>query len=222
MLADIDEAALERRRGDLSAAPRARRGARRRMDVTREDDVVGAVPARRSNSAGSTSLFPTRASPRPRRSRKQRSTLWNRNMDILSTGYFLVSREAFRTVPAQGSAARWSSSPRRTVLPQPPSQRLLHRQGGRDPPCALPCAGRGRGGDPGERGEPGRRAARVEDMAGEWLDQRASTYKTDKEGLEEMYRQRSLLKRRSCPRILPKRPISWPRTASRPSPPGIS
>ena len=35
--------------------------------------------------------------------------------------------------------------------------------------------------------------------SGEWLDQSASTYKTDKEGLEEMYRQRSLLKRSVLP-----------------------
>jgi NAD(P)-dependent dehydrogenase (short-subunit alcohol dehydrogenase family) len=35
--------------------------------------------------------------------------------------------------------------------------------------------------------------------SGEWLDQRASTYGTDKEGLEEMYRQRSLLKRSVLP-----------------------
>ena len=34
---------------------------------------------------------------------------------------------------------------------------------------------------------------------GEWLEQRAATYKTDKEGLEEMYRQRSLLKRSVLP-----------------------
>ena len=35
--------------------------------------------------------------------------------------------------------------------------------------------------------------------AGEWLEQRAGTYGTDKEGLEEMYRQRSLLKRSVLP-----------------------
>jgi len=34
---------------------------------------------------------------------------------------------------------------------------------------------------------------------GEWLTQRAETYGTDKEGLEEMYRQRSLLKRSVFP-----------------------
>jgi NAD(P)-dependent dehydrogenase (short-subunit alcohol dehydrogenase family) len=35
--------------------------------------------------------------------------------------------------------------------------------------------------------------------SGEWLDQRASTYGTDKEGLEDMYRRRSLLKRSVLP-----------------------
>ena len=34
---------------------------------------------------------------------------------------------------------------------------------------------------------------------GEWQDQRAGTYGTDKAGLEEMYRQRSLLKRSVLP-----------------------
>jgi NAD(P)-dependent dehydrogenase (short-subunit alcohol dehydrogenase family) len=34
---------------------------------------------------------------------------------------------------------------------------------------------------------------------GEWLDQRAATYGTDKDGLEEMYRQRSMLKRSVLP-----------------------
>ena len=35
--------------------------------------------------------------------------------------------------------------------------------------------------------------------SGDWLTQRASTYGKDKEGLEEMYRQRSLLKRSVLP-----------------------
>jgi enoyl-[acyl-carrier-protein] reductase (NADH) len=35
--------------------------------------------------------------------------------------------------------------------------------------------------------------------SGEWLTQRASTYQTDKDGLEEMYRQRSMLKRSVFP-----------------------
>ena len=34
---------------------------------------------------------------------------------------------------------------------------------------------------------------------GDWLDQRASTYDTDKGGLEEMYRNRSMLKRSVYP-----------------------
>ena len=34
---------------------------------------------------------------------------------------------------------------------------------------------------------------------GEWLEQRADTHGTDKQGLEEMYRQRSMLKRSVFP-----------------------
>ena len=37
------------------------------------------------------------------------------------------------------------------------------------------------------------------EWSGEWLTQRASTYQTDKDGLEEMYRQRSMLKRSVFP-----------------------
>jgi NAD(P)-dependent dehydrogenase (short-subunit alcohol dehydrogenase family) len=55
-------------------------------------------------------------------------------------------------------------------------------------------------GHPGQRGQPGRGAARQPKIwSGEWLDQRAATYKIDKDGLEEMYRQRSLLKRSVLP-----------------------
>ena len=35
--------------------------------------------------------------------------------------------------------------------------------------------------------------------SGDWLEQRASTYGKDKEGLEEHYRQRSMLKRSVLP-----------------------
>ena len=49
-----------------------------------------------STSAGSTSWSPMPASPRPHRSRTPNCRMWNRNMDILPTGYFLVAREAFR------------------------------------------------------------------------------------------------------------------------------
>ncbi len=126
--------------------------------------------------------------------------LWNRNMDILSTGYFLVSREAFRLFRAQkiggnvvfvasknGLAASPNASAYCTAkAAEIHLARCLALEGAAEqirvnvvnPDAVL-------------------RGSKI--WAGEWLEQRASTYKTDKEGLEDMYRQRSLLKRSVFP-----------------------
>ena len=48
--------------------------------------------------------------------------LWNRNMDILATGYFLVAREAFRLLQrAEDRRHRSSSSPRKNGLAASPN-----------------------------------------------------------------------------------------------------
>jgi len=107
--------------------------------------------------------------------------LWNRNMDILSTGYFLVSREAFKVMRQQeiggtivfiGSKNGLAASPNASAYCTAKASELHLAR------ClAL------------EGAEAGIR----------WLDQRAATYDTDKNGLEEMYRQRSMLKRSVFP-----------------------
>ena len=126
--------------------------------------------------------------------------LWNKNMAILSTGYFLVSREAFRLLKVQkiggaivfiGSKNGLAASPGASAYCTAKASeihlaRCLALEGAPDgirvnvvnPDAVL-------------------RGSKI--WQGEWLDQRAATYKTDKEGLEEMYRQRSLLKRSVLP-----------------------
>ncbi|MBP1849526.1 bifunctional rhamnulose-1-phosphate aldolase/short-chain dehydrogenase [Rhizobium halophytocola] len=126
--------------------------------------------------------------------------LWNRNMSILSTGYFLVSRAAFRMLKAQdlgGSIVFIASKNGLAASPGASAYctakaseihlaRCLALEGAPhgirvnvvNPDAVL-------------------RGSKI--WSGEWLDQRASTYKTDKDGLEEMYRQRSLLKRSVLP-----------------------
>lgn len=126
--------------------------------------------------------------------------LWNKNMDILSTGYFLVSREAFRLFRQQkiggnvvfvasknGLAASPNASAYCTAkAAEIHLARCLALEGAEaqirvnvvNPDAVL-------------------RGSKI--WAGEWLEQRASTYKTDKDGLEEMYRQRSMLKRSVFP-----------------------
>ncbi len=91
--------------------------------------------------------------------------LWNRNMEILSTGYFLVSREAFRTMRAQGiGGSIVFIASKNGLAASAQCVGLLHREGFRDPPGPLPGAGRRGRGHPGQRGEPGRGAEGVEDL----------------------------------------------------------
>lgn len=126
--------------------------------------------------------------------------LWQKNMDILSTGYFLVSCEAFKLLRTQdlggsvvfvASKNGWAASPNAAAYCTAKASEIHLAR------ClAL------------EGAEAGIRVNVVNPDAvlrgskiweGEWLDQRAGTYGTDKEGLEEMYRKRSLLKRSVLP-----------------------
>ena len=126
--------------------------------------------------------------------------LWNRNMDILSTGYFLVSREAFRLMRAQGIGGAVVFISSKNGLAASPNASAYCTAKAAEIHLARCLALEG--------AEAGIRVNVVNPDAvlrgskiweGEWLEQRASTYKTDKEGLEEMYRQRSLLKRSVLP-----------------------
>ena len=126
--------------------------------------------------------------------------LWNKNMSILSTGYFLVSREAFKLMRVQdiGGAIVFVAS--KNGLAASPNASAYCTAKASELHLARCLALEG--------AEAGIRVNVVNPDAvlrgsriweGEWLDQRASTYDTDKDGLEEMYRKRSLLKRSVLP-----------------------
>jgi len=126
--------------------------------------------------------------------------LWNKNMDILSTGYFLVSREAFRLFRAQKIGGNVVFVASKNGLAASPNASAYCTAKAAEIHLARCLALEG-------AGEQIRvnvvnpdavlRGSKI--WAGEWLEQRASTYKTDKDGLEEMYRERSLLKRSVFP-----------------------
>ncbi|MEL6644157.1 MAG: bifunctional rhamnulose-1-phosphate aldolase/short-chain dehydrogenase [Pseudomonadota bacterium] len=126
--------------------------------------------------------------------------LWNKNMDILSTGYFLVSREAFKILRTQGIGGSIVFIASKNALAASPNASAYCTAKASELHLARCLALEG--------AEAGIRVNVVNPDAvlrgsriweGEWLDQRASTYGTDKDGLEEMYRQRSLLKRSVLP-----------------------
>ncbi|MEP5759389.1 MAG: bifunctional rhamnulose-1-phosphate aldolase/short-chain dehydrogenase, partial [Litoreibacter sp.] len=121
--------------------------------------------------------------------------LWNQNMDILSTGYFLVSREAFKVMRRQdmGGAIVFVAS--KNGLAASPNASAYCTAKASEIHLARCLALEG--------AEAGIRVNVVNPDAvlrgskiweGDWLEQRASTYGTDKDGLEEMYRNRSMLK----------------------------
>jgi rhamnulose-1-phosphate aldolase/alcohol dehydrogenase len=126
--------------------------------------------------------------------------LWNRNMDILSTGYFLVSREAFRLMRLQDMGGSVVFVASKNGLAASPNASAYCTAKAAEIHLARCLALEGAGA--------GIRVNVVNPDAvlrgskiweGEWLEQRAGTYGTDKEGLEEMYRQRSMLKRSVLP-----------------------
>ncbi|MEM8592098.1 MAG: bifunctional rhamnulose-1-phosphate aldolase/short-chain dehydrogenase [Pseudomonadota bacterium] len=126
--------------------------------------------------------------------------LWNKNMDILSTGYFLVSREAFKLMRVQNLGGSIVFVASKNGLAASPNASAYCTAKASEIHLARCLALEG--------AEAGIRVNVVNPDAvlrgskiweGEWLDQRAATYDTDKEGLEEMYRNRSMLKRSVFP-----------------------
>ncbi|WP_299598825.1 bifunctional rhamnulose-1-phosphate aldolase/short-chain dehydrogenase [uncultured Tateyamaria sp.] len=121
--------------------------------------------------------------------------LWNKNMDILSTGYFLVSREAFKLMRVQDMGGSIVFVASKNGLAASPNASAYCTAKAAEIHLARCLALEG--------AEAGIRVNVVNPDAvlrgskiweGEWLEQRADTYGTDKEGLEKMYRQRSMLK----------------------------
>ncbi len=126
--------------------------------------------------------------------------LWNKNMDILSTGYFLVSREAFKMMRVQNMGGSVVFVASKNGLAASPNAAAYCTAKASEIHLARCLALEG--------AEAGIRVNVVNPDAvlrgskiweGDWLDQRAGTYGTDKEGLEEMYRNRSMLKKSVLP-----------------------
>jgi len=200
VLADIDEAALAAANDELGKAFGKDVVRPVKLNVTQEAVVIAGFAETVVEFGGLDILVSNAGIASSAPIEDTSLELWNKNMDILSTGYFLVSREAFRLFRQQkiggnvvfvasknGLAASPNASAYCTAkAAEIHLARCLALEGAAaqirvnvvNPDAVL-------------------RGSKI--WAGEWLEQRASTYKTDKDGLEEMYRERSLLKRSVFP-----------------------
>ncbi|MGL5008498.1 MAG: SDR family oxidoreductase, partial [Paracoccaceae bacterium] len=200
MLADIDAEALARTVQNLSSRHGADVVRTVNMNVTDENQVISAFTETVLAFGGVDILVSNAGIASSAPIEETTLALWNKNMDILSTGYFLVSREAFKVLRAQGIGGAVIFVASKNGLAASPNAAAYCTAKAAEIHLARCLALEG--------AEAGIRVNVVNPDAvlrgskiwsGEWLDQRASTYKTDKEGLEEMYRQRSMLKRSVLP-----------------------
>jgi rhamnulose-1-phosphate aldolase/alcohol dehydrogenase len=200
MLADIDDAALVDTSATLTARYSADVVRTVNMNVTSEDAVAAAYSEIAAEFGGVDILVSNAGIASSAPIEDTTLELWNKNMAILSTGYFLVSREAFKLFKVQdiGGAVIFVAS--KNGLAASPNASAYCTAKASEIHLARCLA---------LEGAPmGVRVNVVNPDAvlkgskiwqGEWLDQRAGTYGTDKDGLEAMYRERSMLKRSVLP-----------------------
>ncbi|WMT91698.1 bifunctional rhamnulose-1-phosphate aldolase/short-chain dehydrogenase [Pelagibacterium sp. H642] len=200
VIADIDENALSSARDELTAAFGKDVVRTALVDVTSEEAVTRGFFGTSVEFGGLDILVSNAGLASSAPIEETSLELWNRNMDILSTGYFLVSREAFKLFRAQkiggnvvfvasknGLAASPNASAYCTAkAAEIHLARCLALEGAAEqirvnvvnPDAVL-------------------RGSKI--WTGEWKEQRAAAYKMSTDDLEEHYRQRSLLKRSVFP-----------------------
>ncbi|WP_299960332.1 bifunctional rhamnulose-1-phosphate aldolase/short-chain dehydrogenase [uncultured Roseobacter sp.] len=170
------------------------------MDVTSEEAVAAAF-AEAAVEFGGVDILVSNAGIASSAPVEETSlALWNQNMEILSTGYFLVSRAAFKLMRLQDIGGSIVFVASKNGLAASPNAAAYCTAKASEIHLARCLALEG--------AEAGIRVNVVNPDAvlrgskiweGDWLEQRADTYGTDKAGLEEMYRSRSLLKRSVLP-----------------------
>lgn len=200
MLADINAASLEEVRAGFAKQFGADVVRTVEMNVTDEQAVIDAYAYTSVEFGGVDILVSNAGIASSAPVEKTTLELWNKNMDILSTGYFLVSREAFKVLRQQNIGGSVVFVASKNGLAASPNASAYCTAKAAEIHLARCLALEG--------AEAGIRVNVVNPDAvlrgskiweGEWLEQRAGTYGTDKEGLEEMYRNRSMLKRSVLP-----------------------
>jgi rhamnulose-1-phosphate aldolase/alcohol dehydrogenase len=196
VLADIDEASLAKAEEELGSAFGADFVRPVRLDVTDEAGVASAFAESAVAYGGIDILVSNAGISSSAPIEDTELSMWNRNLDILAKGYFLVSREAFRTFKKQKIGGNIVFIASKNGLAASPNAaayctakaaeihlaRCLALEGAEhqirvntvNPDAVL-------------------RGSKI--WTGEWRAQRAAAYSMQPDELEEHYRKRSMLKR---------------------------
>ncbi|MER9947970.1 bifunctional rhamnulose-1-phosphate aldolase/short-chain dehydrogenase [Mesorhizobium sp. M0047] len=200
VLADIDETALASANDELSKAYGKDFVRPVPINVTSEEQVISGFAEMAVEFGGIDILVSNAGLASSAPIEETALELWNKNMDILSTGYFLVSREAFRLFRVQNIGGNVVFVASKNGLAASPNAaayctakaaeihlaRCLALEGAEaqirvnvvNPDAVL-------------------RGSKI--WSGEWKEQRAAAYKMSTDDLEEHYRSRSMLKRSVFP-----------------------
>ena len=195
MLADIDEESLGTAVTELSATygKDVVRGVH--CDVTSEAAVTEAMVATAVAFGGVDILVSNAGIASAAPLDETSLALWNRNMDILATGYFLVSREGFKLMKAQNTGGAMVFVASKNGLVASPNAAAYCTAKAAEVQLARGVA---------LEGAPlGIRCNVVNPDAvlrgskiwtGKWREERAAAYQMSEDELERHYRERSLLK----------------------------
>ena len=195
VLADIDDKALAATDAELAGRHTADAVRSVKLDVTREQDVIDAFAFAAAEYGGIDILISNAGISSSAPIDETELSMWNRNMDILSTGYFLVAREAFRLMKQQKTGGAIVFIASKNGLAASPNAAAYCTAKAAEIHLARCLALEG--------AEFGIRVNTVNPDAvlrgskiwtGEWREQRAAAYNMSPDELEEHYRKRSLLK----------------------------
>lgn len=200
VLADIDAPALENASAELGKAFGTDFVRTSLLDVTDETAVAAAYAHAAVEYGGVDILVSNAGISSSAPIEETELSMWNRNMDILAKGYFLVSREAFRIFRQQEIGGNIVFIASKNGLAASPNAaayctakaaeihlaRCLALEGAAhqirvntvNPDAVL-------------------RGSKI--WTGEWREQRAAAYAMEPDQLEEHYRKRSMLKRSVFP-----------------------
>ena len=200
MLADIDDAALAKAQDDLADAFGSDVVRSLKMDVTDEAQVLAGLDRVTLEFGGLDILISNAGMASSAPVEETSLEMWNRNMDVLSTGYFLVSREAFKVFRTQGIGGSIVFVASKNGLAASPNAAAYCTAKASEIHLARCLALEGAGAqirvnvvNP----DAVLRGSKI--WTGEWKEQRAAAYDLSADDLEAHYRDRSMLKRSVFP-----------------------